>query len=100
MSRTSPDHSDARDGVLVDEREVADVESLSEEIVYTIVENSGKRPQEMSQFREYVNPEALDDLFPLDDDGEPRADARLSFHFEGHHIVIDTNGQVRIQRTD
>lgn len=98
MSRSPSDRTEPHRDALVKQVEFVDIESLSEEIVYAIVENSEKRPQEMEQFRKFIDPDALNTLFPVDDGGKPLVDAEFTFYFEGHRIEIDTDGEVTIQQ--
>lgn len=86
----------------VDRSETAETRSLSFDVIAAVAEREGVDPTEIEP-PEYeslyavVNPEALDALFAPRQDGSDRISGRVEFTFNGYHVVITGDGEVRLR---
>lgn len=94
MTSTHPERSEQ----LVSAHDLSEVESLSEEILFAIVEYDEQSQEDLSPFGRYIDPDALDDLFAVDGADGPHVDAALSFRYENYRVDVDADGLVRIRR--
>ena len=77
---------------------VADIDSLTEEITLAILDEDDGPAEGLPPLNEYLDPDALDALFTLDEEGDPRVDARFCFRYGGYQVAVDSDGPVVLRR--
>lgn len=65
-------------------------EQLSLEIVTAVAAKTGREPSEMEPLHNVVDTDALDRLFR-------GANGRVSFPYEGYHVVVEADGTVTVE---
>lgn len=72
---------------------VDDVESVSEAVVRAIADVRGVDTLQVEPLYDYIEPDALDDLFDTDDDN----DVTVSFHVDGLQIEIASDDSLAVR---
>ncbi len=64
-------------------------EDVSFAVVEAVSTVTGESPLDVGPLNDVIDPDALNELFGLTDDGRCREGGRVSFPFEGLLVVID-----------
>jgi hypothetical protein len=85
----------------VDRSDTTTPTSLSYEVVTAIAELEGVEPTEIEPpeydaLYDVINPEALDSLFAPRENGTHRAAGRVEFDYCGYHVVVTSDGEVKV----
>ncbi len=76
-------------------------QSVSLAVIDAVAEREGVdlteiEPPEYESLYSVINPEALDALFAPREDGSPRANGRVLFHFCGYEVTVTDDGTVEL----
>lgn len=72
---------------------------LSVAVVEAVAEATGRDPTEIEPLNEYIDPDALNDLFEPRSDGD-RSEATVSFPLEDHLVIVRGDGTIVVRSPD
>lgn len=82
------------------EAEIASDESVSTAVVRAVSAVDGRKPSSLPPLARVLDPDALDELFESQADGEPRTGGRLSFIYNQCRVTLDNGEFLTIQPLD
>jgi hypothetical protein len=74
-----------------------DAESLSEAILLAVAQEHDENVEDLDPIGEYVDPDALDDLFAPTAGSFPPVDGTLRFRYDDYSVTVDPDGVVLIR---
>lgn len=79
------------------EYEIGANESVSAAVVRAVSAVDGRDPRSLRPLARILDPEALDDLFTSQDEGEPRVGGRVSFVYSNCRVTVDSGEYITIR---
>jgi len=72
-------------------------DSMCVRVIDAVVETMGTDTTEIDPLYDYIDPDALNDLFKPSEDGRHRRGGRVEFQIEGHLIRISSHGDIEVR---
>jgi Halobacterial output domain 1 len=94
------DHERYRDGeTATDDRSHGwtHPDSISVRVIDAVVETIGTDTTEIDPLYDYIDPDALNDLFKSSENGQHHRGGRVEFQMEDHLIRISSDGDIEVR---
>ncbi|MFH5800532.1 HalOD1 output domain-containing protein [Haladaptatus sp. CMAA 1911] len=72
-------------------------DSMCVQVIDAVVETMGTDTAEITPLYDYIDPDALNDLFKPSENGRCRRGGRVEFRMESHVIRISSDGDIEVR---
>ncbi|WP_423746482.1 HalOD1 output domain-containing protein [Haladaptatus sp. SPP-AMP-3] len=73
---------------------------LAKQVIMRVADEVNRSYQELIPLYEVIDPDALDNLFAPTHEGDARSDGLVEFEYAGCEIIVDSAGEVTVNRAN